>query len=68
MRAIAAAADQCPVSAFTENQIQRADQNGLSRSGFSRDNVVTWLQLKREVRNQSQVFDAQSRQHVSRIL
>ena len=56
---IAAAANQRAISAFSENKIQCADDDGLTRAGFTGDGVEAGLKFKREVGNQSKISDAQ---------
>ena len=60
---VAAAADQRAVSSFAEHQIQRADQDRFAGAGLAGDGVVAGLQFKRQVGDQSEVLDAQRRQH-----
>src|ERR1039458_5834127 len=58
-----AAADERAVGAFAEDEIQRAEDDGLARAGFARDDVATGLEFQREVAHEGEVFDVQRRQH-----
>ena len=55
-------------SAFTEDEVERADDDGLARAGFAGDDVTAGLEFQREVGHQSKIFDAQRRQHLQKIL
>ena len=58
-----AAANERAVGAFAQHQIERAQNDGFARTGFTRDDVATRLEFQRQVAYQSQIFDAQRRQH-----
>ena len=60
---VRAAADQRPVRARAEHEIERADDDRLARAGLAADGVVAGLKLEREVRNQREILDSQRRQH-----
>src|SRR5208282_1514181 len=62
--AFLAAADKPTVGAFAEDEVERADDDGFARAGFTRDDVATRLEFKREVGHQGEVFNAQCRQHL----
>ena len=47
----------------TEDEIERADDDGFARTGFACDDVATGLEFQRQVAHESEVFDAQRRQH-----
>ena len=60
---VAAAADERAVGAFAEDEVERADDDGLARAGFAGDGVATGLEFQREVVHEGEVFNAQGRQH-----
>src|ERR1051326_850277 len=43
------AADQRPISALTQHQSQRADEDRFAGAGLTRDDIVTGLQFQRQV-------------------
>ena len=61
--AFLAAADERAVGAFAEDEVERADDDGLARAGFAGDDVAAGLEFQREVAHEGEVFDAQRRQH-----
>ncbi len=60
---VAAAADERAVSAFAEDEVERADDDGLARAGLAGDDVAAGLKFQREVAHEGEVFDAERRQH-----
>ncbi len=60
---VAVAADERAVGAFAEDEVERADNDGLARAGLAGDDVAAGLEFEREVRHEGEVFDAQRRQH-----
>jgi len=65
---VAAAADERAVGAFAEDEVERADDDRLARAGFAGDDVAAGLELKRQVRHEREVFNAERRQHLQKIL
>ena len=61
---VAAAADEGTIGAFAEDEVERADDDGLARAGFAGNDVEARPELERQVRNEGEVFDAKRRQHV----
>ena len=59
-----AAADERAVGAFAEDEVERADDDGLARAGLAGDDVAAGLEFQREVGHEGEVFDAQRRQHL----
>ena len=55
---IAAVADERTVGTFTEDEIERADDDGFARAGLAGDDIAAGLKLKRQVRYEREVFDA----------
>ncbi len=56
--AFLAAADKRAVGAFAQNEIERAEDDGLARARFAGDDVAAGLKLQREVAHQREVFNA----------
>ena len=61
--AFLAAADEGTVGAFTENEVEGAENDGFAGAGFAGDDIAAGLELEREVAHEGEVFDAQRRQH-----
>ena len=61
--ALLAAANERAIGAFAEDEIERAQDDGLARAGLAGDNVATGLEFQREVGHEGEVLDAQRRQH-----
>jgi len=61
----ASASDQSAVSPLTEHQGEGTDQDRFAGAGFAGNDVETRLKFESQVRDQSEVFDAQSGQHDS---
>ena len=55
---VAATANECAVGAFAEDEIERADDDGLAGAGFARDGEIACGQFQGEVGHQGKVFDA----------
>ncbi len=66
--AILAAADERAVGAFAEDEVERADDDGLARAGLAGDDVAAGLEFQREVGHEGEILDAQRRQHLQKIL
>src|SRR5215204_4876190 len=62
---VRAAADESAVSSLAQDQAERANEDRFACAGFARDNVETWPKLKREIRHQGEILNAERGQHVS---
>ena len=58
-----AGADQRPIRPFAQHQIQRPQNDRLARPGLARNDIAARLKFKRQVTHQSEIFNAQRRQH-----
>jgi hypothetical protein len=54
--AFLAAADERAVGAFAEDEVERADDDGLARAGFAGDDIAAGLEFQREVAHQGEGF------------
>lgn len=60
---IGPAADEGAIGAFSEDQIQGANNDGFAGAGLARDGVVAGSELEGEVGHESKVLDAERDQH-----
>ena len=60
---LSASPDQGAVGAFTENQIECANEDRFARACFPRNNIQPALQFEREVLHQGEIFYPERRQH-----
>src|ERR1041384_2850660 len=65
--ALRAGAQERPVRALAEHEVERADDDRLARAGFAGDGVETGLEFQRQVGDAGQVCDARWGQHGSRL-
>ena len=56
---VAAVPDEGTVGALAEDEVESADDDGLAGTGLAGDDIAPGLELKREVRDQGKVFNAQ---------
>ena len=61
--AISAAADERAIGAFAEDEIERVDDDRFAGAGFAGDGVIAGGEVQGEVRDQSEVLDAERGQH-----
>ncbi len=60
---VAAAAEEGAIGPSAEHEVECADEDRFAGAGFAGDGVVAGLKLEGEVGDQSEVFNAQGRQH-----
>jgi hypothetical protein len=63
--ALAATPNEGAVGPLAQGEVQGANEHGLARARFARDDVVAGLQLERQVSHEGEVLDAQGRQHIA---
>ena len=56
---VAAVPDEGTVGALAEDEVEGANDDGLASTGLAGDDIAPGLELKREVRDQGKVFNAQ---------
>ena len=55
--------DQGAVGAFSQGEIEGADDDGFPGAGFARNRIVAGLKFESEIGHEREVFDAQAGQH-----